>query len=31
MKLKKLNNFDAAYFRGKNYFDNDGYDDDKII
>ena len=21
---KKLNNFDAAYFRGKNYFDDDG-------
>ena len=23
-ELKKLNNFDAAYFRGKNYFDVDG-------
>ena len=23
-EIKKLNNFDAAYFRGKNYFDNDG-------
>ena len=23
-ETKKLNNFDAAYFRGKNYFDNDG-------
>ena len=23
-EIKKLNTFDAAYFRGKNYFDNDG-------
>ena len=23
-EIKKLNNFDAAYFRGKNYFDDDG-------
>ena len=23
-ELKKLKNFDAAYFRGKNYFDGDG-------
>ena len=23
-KIKKLNNFDAAYFRGKDYFDDDG-------
>ena len=23
-ELKKLNNFHAAYFRGKNYFDGDG-------
>ena len=23
-EIKELNNFDAVYFRGKNYFDNDG-------
>ena len=23
-ELEKLNNFDADYFRGKNYFDDDG-------
>ena len=23
-EIKKLQKFDAAYFRGKNYFDNDG-------
>ena len=23
-EIKKLNNFDVAYFRGKNYFDDDG-------
>ena len=24
MNLKKLNNIDVAYFRGKNYFGDDG-------